>query len=450
MNLNIYKYSLIALLTSSLLIGCKDEAWNQGIEKVEEYGTLSFANLNVSVSDKEATVSRATTTNLSDFTVEITKEDGQLELKESYGKLPATISLKTGKYSVRAYNGEEELAAFEAPFYQGTQDFTIYNNMVTEVETILCKLSNIKVTIKFTEALKEYVSDNCKVIVKVNEGSELTYTLQDIENARPGYFKAAEGTCTLTATLTGTIDGEDITYVMPIQNVNAGEHQIITYSIKGPDGEIPDPSGSIDTGSGITINVSVETAEHSFNADGEQDSEIPDIKRPGDDDNTDNPGGGEDPENPGPDNPGPDNPGDDDKNIELKFSWIDGDPTIPQTPQEGGTYTINITSTSKLTSLIISINSDSESFIAAIADFGLNEPFDLATPTDDTLRGNLDDLNLPHDDEAKQKSVLVDISTFVPILNGFPGTHIFNLKVTNEEGVEKNISLTFKVVKVED
>lgn len=450
----LYKYGFLAATASLLLAGCKDESWDPGLERTDEYGTLSFSNFAVAVDGDESTVSRATTTDVKEFTVEIT-QNGQIVLEQQYGSLPSTVSLKTGEYTVRAYNGEEELAAFEAPFYQGSQNFSIQNNMVTEVETIKCKLSNIKVTIKFSEALKEYVTTDCQVVVAVNNNASLTYTLNDINNARPGYFKAVDGASTMVATLTGTIDGESVTHEMPVSDVAPGQHHIITYSIKGPDGEIPDPSGSINPGSGITINVNVETVDHTFNADGEEDETIGGIVRPGDDDNTDNQGGQQpgDSEDPTP------GPGDDDNpsvpvatftNAPGSSLNINGMNNYNDFGEDKAKAILRIGCPNGFAHIYVKIVSKylTKDFLESVH---IADEFDLVEPGDN--KDGLLDLEFPVENDVLGKNEIdFSITTLAPLIGVGVMTgditpsdiHDFIITVVDSQGKQASQTLSFK------
>ena len=82
--------------------------------------------------------------------------------------------------------------------------------------------------------------------------------------------------------------------------------------------------------------------------------------------------------------------------------------------------------------LEIGLTSSSTDFADAISDLGLTD-FDLANPG--AFIGILQNLGLPYGDKVTGKTDIdFDISGFTGLLVGFPGTHRFNLKVTDDKG----------------
>ena len=67
--------------------------------------------------------------------------------------------------------GDGVKAAFDAPFYLGeSNQFSIEKDKVTDnIGTIVCRLSNVKVSILFDPELKAVMDADAKVSVKVGE-----------------------------------------------------------------------------------------------------------------------------------------------------------------------------------------------------------------------------------------------------------------------------------------
>ncbi|MDE6287634.1 MAG: DUF4493 domain-containing protein, partial [Muribaculaceae bacterium] len=78
------------------------------------------------------------------------KESGAVRRTYKYGSMPEVVSLPVGSYTVSVKSHEIKPAEFDAPYYEGSADFSIEAGKITEIGTILCKFKSIKVTIKYT------------------------------------------------------------------------------------------------------------------------------------------------------------------------------------------------------------------------------------------------------------------------------------------------------------
>lgn len=248
----IYSLMFIAVLAAISLTSC-DEKYN-GIETKE--GKLSFENFEASVYNAENVIeSRAAKVDVSSFTVVVNdNKTGEAVASWVYSELPEVVSLPLGDYKVKVYNAELQNAAWEAPYFYGEQSFTIVKNDITKVEPVVCKLSNLKVTIKYSDELKYAIGDGAdvKVNVKVGENSSLDFAYGE---ERAGYFRCDADNKSLVATFSGTVDGCYVSEFKVISDVAVGQHRIITFSLKTAP-EITDESGLIGT-TGLSLNASV-------------------------------------------------------------------------------------------------------------------------------------------------------------------------------------------------
>lgn len=108
------------------------------------------------------------------------------------------IPLKTGTYRAVASCGTDGGAAFDAPVYSGSTEFTVRPETV-EAVNIVCSLANVKVTANFDDAIKNNFSS---YVLTVSNG---------LENGTLVYDMNAEGEVLLT--------GKDI---LPLQALWTG------------------------------------------------------------------------------------------------------------------------------------------------------------------------------------------------------------------------------------
>ena len=229
-------------------------------EKNEGEGSVSFANMSISVKNSEIIInSRAGSEDVSKYTVSIKRVDGtstaSAEGNQSfiYGNMPELIALPVGDYVVEAYNAEEQVAAFDAPYFQGeSNQFTVKANDIVTVDPIVCTLKNVKVSIDYTDELRAHMSD-VTVTVTVAESETLDFAGDE---TRSGYFKYVEGNTTIAATFNGKVDGFEVSDYRVLTNAVApGYHHTITFSLKDTPTP-PDEFGSIgDTGISLDATV---------------------------------------------------------------------------------------------------------------------------------------------------------------------------------------------------
>lgn len=416
-------FSTIAIATF-MMSSCSDN-WAPSTDD-EGVGQLRMDAINVT--NAENVINRAGV-DVSNFIVSINNADGETVKRWKYSEMPEVVTLPVDEgYYIDVISHNQEKAAWEAPFFKGSSEkFNIVKNQLTNAGTITCKLSNIKVSIKFADDLKKIMEDDCKVTVIANDAGLLEFTANE---TRSGYFQAIEGSSTLVATFTGTIRGsyEEIRKVYT--DVEAGQHRIITYSVKSGDPTIPDENGNIDIADGISIDMT--TIDESVNGNVSTDEDIIDGDRPGQ----------EEPVNPEPDQPTPDEPSE-------KFFTFNTSISLTETNQavEGKDYSIDIVSVNPLANLKVKIESNylTDEFLAGV---GLVSEFDLAnlTPELSAMLGE-GGFGFPTGDQVKgSKSVKFDLTPFIPLLNLSPtpnDIHKFHLTVVDDKNNSETVVLTF-------
>lgn len=253
----IYNILFIGILAAISLASC-DKGFDNVIK--DEEGTLSLKDLDVSVYNVEDVIeSRSSSVNVNSFQVKIvSKSTGTVAGTWTYSSMPEIVVLAEGEYTVQVYNQELKDAAWDSPYFYGEQDFIIKKNDVTEVEPIVCKLNNLKVSIKYSDELKQAIDtgDDVVVNVTVGENSSLDFSYAE---TRSGYFRCDSSNKSLVATFSGTVEGYYISEYKVISDVAAGQHRIITFSLKtAPD--ISDEYGMIGT-TGLSLNASVKMVD---------------------------------------------------------------------------------------------------------------------------------------------------------------------------------------------
>lgn len=409
------------------LASCHDDNWNPGYTSDSE-GAVSLASMSVDVDEAETLVSRAGVSTDA-FIVEILdKKSGTVKRSYTYSSMPEVVSLAEGDYtvSVRSHNLKD--AEWEAPYYVGQADFSIEVGKITEIGTVKCTFSNIKVTVKYTKELASYMDDTAKVRVIANDRGELDYNATE---TRAGYFAAVDGSTTLVAEFSATIKGNDVKALKTFTDVKAGQHYIITFSVKNGNSTLPDEFGTIEA-SGIRIDADMEHETVGGNAPAGDDNQQGTTVRPGDEEWPDDPTPG-----PGPDQPGTD-PSDQPIRIVANEDCPDLDLDGGINPVETGrAYKVDIYADKLIANLNVKISSDNQGFLDS-AGAMLPLEFDLAHIDDPELKAMMDDpntLGLPCNEKVLDKDyVLFDVSGLVPLLSAFPGTHSFEITVTDKDG----------------
>lgn len=426
------KTSILSLIISFAigigLTSCSDDTWNPGSTTLNGEGVVSLSSIKVSVDADEAVVSRAGVSTDAFLIDILDKKSGDVKRSYTYSSMPEVISLAEGDYTVNVRSHNVKDAEWEAPYYVGQADFSIEVGKITEIGTILCKFSNIKVTVNYTKELASYMGDDAKVRVIANDRGELDYSASE---TRPGYFAAVDGSTTLVAEFSATIKGNYVNALKTFTDVKAGQHYIITFSVKNGSATLPDEFGAIEV-SGIRIDADMEHETLGGNAPAGDENQQGTTVRPGNEEWPDEPTPG----------PGPDDPGTDPSENPIR---IEANKDCPDLNLDGGinpveadrAYKVDIYADKLITNLNVKISSDNQNFLNSAGEMMPLE-FDLAHIDDPELKEMMDDpdtLGLPCNEKVLDKNyVLFDVSGLVPLLSAYPGTHEFDISVTDKEG----------------
>lgn len=398
-------------------------------EAIDVTGQLSLASMKMEVDLKVDTVypqSRAGV-DVSNFLLTIKNSQGEQVEQYTYSEMPEIISLPVGTYTVVASSAETATNGFDVPFYTGsTEQFTIKENELTEVSALTCRLANVMISVEYDEELRKLMGEDVVTTVKIGDNS------LDIPSSetRKAYLIAPASAGSMDITLKGTIDGESVTEVKRVENVQAGQYNIIKYVLS------PVDDGNNSMGGNLNIAINIDSSMTSSDETvGVNPGEEPGI----DDFPTD---GGEEPGD-------GDGDGGDESGSDQNMPTIEGT-SFNKVPFDIDNDRLTISGAAELQVTIGAPNGIANLFVEIISEtldvseVGLPKSFDLAYPGEnsDALSG----LGFPVGDKViGQTEVPFDISNFTILLPTFKGNHDFKIRVVDSKGLEETKTLKLKV-----
>ena len=425
---NIFLICLTLMVVLFTFSACHSEKMETGATDVT--GQLSLASMKMEVDLKVDTVypqSRAGV-DVSNFLLTIKNSQGEQVEQYTYSEMPEIISLPVSTYTVVASSAEAATNGFDVPFYTGsTEQFTIKENELTEVSALTCRLANVMISVEYDEELRKLMGEDVVTTVKIGDNS------LDIPSSetRKAYLIAPASAGSMDITLKGTIDGESVTEVKRVDNVQAGQYNIIKYVLNSVD------DGTNSNGGG-NLNIAI-NIDSSMTSSDETVGVNPGEERGIDDFPTD---GGEEPGD-------GDGDGGDESGSEQNMPTIEGT-SFNKVPFDIDNDRLTISGAAELQVTIGAPNGIANLFVEIISEtldvseVGLPKSFDLAYPGEnsDALSG----LGFPVGDKViGQTEVLFDISNFTILLPTFKGNHDFKIRVVDSKGLEETKTLKLKV-----
>ena len=431
--MNKVSYLLMTIVASILLFtSCDREALSFEKDKGDNnptfVGDLNLSSLKIGVNAADGVnASTRAGVDVSNFMLTI-YEDGETEPVKSfaYSEMPEILSLTVGSYTVEVNSHVPEASAWDKPHYFASKTFTIKKNETTDIGTVTCYLKSIKTTIEFTNELKALLGDDVKVKIVANNDGELVFAKDE---TRAGYYKAAnEDANILTATLSGTVDGQSVNVVNSFTGIKAGEHRNIKYSLKTNPGDTD--GGNV--GFTIEIDAKCEIVDVTISIDPDVDPVDPPVVPPVD----------------------PPGPSDENDPTIVGTSFggsafdIDDSHVVPN---GGCEIIVTLKAPNKMAHVNVTIDSDklTEDILTGV---GLKKSFDLAYPGDLELalgsainpENNMPGLGFPVGNEViGQTELLFNITEFTPLLGIYgAGTHNFIIEVIDQEEVSVTKTLT--------
>lgn len=413
---------------------CHSEKMETGTTDVT--GQLSLASMKMEVDLKVDTVypqSRAGV-DVSNFLLTIKNSQGEQVEQYTYSEMPEIISLPVGTYTVVASSAEAATNGFDVPFYTGsTEQFTIKENELTEVSALTCRLANVMISVEYDEELRKLMGEDVVTTVKIGDNS------LDIPSSetRKAYLIAPASAGSMDITLKGTIDGESVTEVKRVENVQAGQYNIIKYVLS------PVDDGNNSVGGNLNIAINIDSSMTSSDETvGVNPGEEPGI----DDFPTD---GGEEPGDG--DGDGGDESGSDQNMPTIVGTNFNGNPfdiskdVLTVTKGQSVPLSVTLLAPNKMAHVYVTIDSETltEDVLVGV---NLAKNFDLAEPGD--LEAGLKGLGFPTGtDVIGKEEIPFDITQFTSLLGIYgAANHNFIIRVVDQQGLEVTETLKIKSV----
>ena len=240
------KFTVAALFTALLAVGCADENItfeDKGVETLSDKGYLSISNLVVDcrVDDKDpnmgvepSTYATRNSVDVNNFDCSIINDEGEVVSSFKLGERPAeALELKTGDYIFKVQSGEIPGAAWNSPVYGATKVFKIVRDETTTISEVVCSLMQIKVSITYAPDLLERLGEGTTTTAIIGENS-LAFSLTE---TRDGYFSAPQVSNTITLNIKGTYAADKVTFKSvemnkEVKDVKVGQHSKIHFYIE--------------------------------------------------------------------------------------------------------------------------------------------------------------------------------------------------------------------------
>lgn len=413
------KFLSLTAILAMVLCSCNKDNPNyvtNGPEGKENMGYLALGGLNASVmvetenTDSSENVADALATRaveIDNFNVVVSDATGATVAEYLYSQLPEEpIALYAGTYTVSLSSGEMTSGAeFEQPIYAAEKEVIITRKQTTTVSDIVCKLSNIKVTVAYSaDILEQLDTDYSTMSVALGE-SALTYV---IDETRAGYFKAVEAENTLDLTFTCRYKGseKDIIMTNKIEHVKAAQWRKINVVIQ----HAADGTATI----GIVCDTWTYDEEITFDTSASlmeevlvDDTDLPEIIWEGHDLA---------------------------ETFELTDDMFDADGNFTSS------INIDITSKSAIQSIVVKASSDNADFTAAYSEI---LPLESDICAGEVSNAILKMMGYPTD--AKDATTTrIKFASQAEMLKSYEGTHSFEITVTDANGGKSVATLSIQ------
>lgn len=107
---------------------------------------------------------------------------------DRFDRMPSEIELAEGSYTIVASKGDNLPAAFENPYFEGSTDFTIKEDMNTPIE-VTASLGNARITAEYTDDFKEAYTEYTVLLSSSYTSSELEIAKSE---TRPAYMQVSK------------------------------------------------------------------------------------------------------------------------------------------------------------------------------------------------------------------------------------------------------------------
>lgn len=208
----------------------------------ENIGYLSLGGLEATImTDTEniptenhasAASTRAGAPDIDTFTVTITDSSNAVVSEFLYGERPTEpISLPGGVYKIAMSSGEMPAVDWETPVYGTSREVIITRKQTTTVDDLVCKLTNVKVTVGYSADLIEQLDAEHTTMRVSLDPNSTTFAMGE---TRAAYFTPTKTQNTLHLALSCRYKGQDsnIDMTAEIPNVKAAQWRKINVVIQ--------------------------------------------------------------------------------------------------------------------------------------------------------------------------------------------------------------------------
>lgn len=262
------KLLFILPLLAVFFASCEKEIWNSDGDVPGVVTEKGKVTLSLKTEGEFTVVTKSEdAVSVNDLRVRIWKGEEVVKEYAKYSEAPNVIEIEPGAYVLEAGTTGDKEAAWAQPIYNGKQNFTVEAGKVTSA-AVVCKLTNMKVTIKCTENfINELNEDFIIVVSNGNQDGFLEYTKSIVEAGTSGYFKVGTGKLTVHVKATRKLNGAEINHYIELASCNAQDHHVLTFDVQ----EV----GEIEFGSdGIKVDYSVNNKEEDIVIPGEDETPI--------------------------------------------------------------------------------------------------------------------------------------------------------------------------------
>lgn len=184
-----YFAGIAGLAAAIALTACHDDI---GVRSGSGEGMIApNVQLDASVVSSTKGQSRASLEDITvnDLQLTLTASDGSYtENWKSVAEFPFENSFPIGNYVLEASYGDVKTEGFECPAFYGSQQITVTENETTNV-SLVATVANTMVSVVYTDAFRNYMSDFGSTIHKVGNNNYLFFAENE---TRPGYLEPGE------------------------------------------------------------------------------------------------------------------------------------------------------------------------------------------------------------------------------------------------------------------
>lgn len=383
----------------------------------ENIGYLSLGGLEATImTDTEnfssenhasAAGTRAAAPNIDTFTVTITDSSAQKVAEFLYGERPsAPIELPGGVYTLTMSSGQMPAVDWETPVYGASREVVITRKQTTTVDDIVCKLTNVKVTVGYSADLIDQLdAANTSMTVSLQPNST-TFAMGE---TRAAYFTPTEVSNTLHLALSCRYKGQDsnVDMTADIPGVKASQWRKINVVIQHSSDGTAIIGVTCDTWA-YDEEIVFDTASYMCETAISDDDDLPTIIW------TDH---------------------DLSQEFQLADDMFDAEGAFT------GSINIDVTAKSTLTSLTVSLASDNADFLNEYTSM-IPATENLCAPT--VSKSILQLLGYPTALEGKS-SARLRFGAQAQLMHSYEGTHAYTITATDDKGRTSSATLTVSV-----